>query len=556
MPNEKNNFEENLKKLRDQYAAQLPEKINLIVDDWQTIKTTWEQTILTRLHRNVHSLIGTSGTFGFNALSRQARELETALKPFTEATPDHHNLPDIYHLIEEKLAGLLQLSAEIENPQKVTEKSPGLFAEVKTSHGRTGLLEKTLIYYLDDDLESSSILAENLHAYGFVVEHFHEPISMLEKIASKMPALIILDLMIPDFSEAWIFNLCKQLTEKHIKTFILSVKKDFECRLAAVRAGASAYIIKPADVPSLVNNIRLELNINPLKPAHILLVDDQESILDYYSVVLGAAGMKVDISNNPLDVLDRLEKHRPDLIVLDINMPFVKGDELAAVIRQYPEYQSIPILFFSGDTDMEQKTQLLEIGSDDLLQKGMPLAELVSQIKSRVDRAKILSSFMYEDSLTGLLNHAQIQLTAEKMFGLAKRHKRQCSFVMIDLDNFKAVNDSYGHQTGDKVIKAFAQLLQQRLRPSDQMGRYGGEEFMLILPETSLQDAGNLLNELRKSFQNIDFVEGTGTFKVSFSAGIAENSYCTSASDQVHKADAALYKAKTTGKNKVCLHLH
>ena len=163
---------------------------------------------------------------------------------------------------------------------------------------------------------------------------------------------------------------------------------------------------------------------------------------------------------------------------------------------------------------------------------------------------------MYEDSLTGLLNHAQIQLAAERCFSLSKRHKRTCSFVMIDLDNFKAINDTWGHQTGDKVIKAFSQLLKQRLRPQDYMGRYGGEEFMLVLSETSLQDAGTLANELRKTFHQIEFFEDNEKFNVSFSAGVADNIQCLSASEQIRKSDNALYKAKTSGKNKVCMNLH
>lgn len=559
MTNPTNNFEEQLNKLRAQYATQLPDKIQAIINDWQSLNAQWNSEVVTQLHRNVHSLIGTSGTFGFTAMSQQARRLETALKPFTQSTPDKTDLIDQQASIENELQQLLRLVADITgNKQELPEKiiSEAEFADVKVSTETRNSLDKILIYYMDDNIAASSLLIENLNAYGFSAEHFHEPMSMLERISQAKPALVILDLIIPDFSESWIFNLCKQLSEQHIKTFILSVRKDFECRLAAVRAGASAYIVKPADVPALVNIIRTELNINPLKPPHILLVDDQLSILEYYSTVLQAAGMKVDISDNPLEVLDRLERHRPDLIVLDINMPIVKGDELAAVIRQYPEYQSIPILFFSGDAHMDQKTQLLEIGSDDLLQKGMPLSELVSQIKSRVERAKILSSFMYEDSLTGLLNHGQIQLAAERTFAITRRHKRTCSFVMMDLDNFKAINDTWGHQTGDKVIKAFSQLLQQRLRPSDYTGRYGGEEFMLVLPETSLEDAGNLANELRKSFAQIDFIEGSQKFNVTFSAGVADNSHCQSASDQIRKTDNALYKAKTSGKNKVCMNLH
>jgi diguanylate cyclase (GGDEF)-like protein len=554
-------FEENLKRLKDQYAVQLPEKIKAVMDDWLRIKNTWEQEVITRLHRNVHSLIGTSGTFGFSGLSRQARELETALKPFTHASPQSTDLPEIYRLIEQKLLDLVNqinsindgLDSNITDTVNITDSKN--FIDVKNSKDSSSMLDKTLIYYLDDDLASSAALAENLNSYGFTTEHFREPLSMLERIREQPPALVILDLIIPDFSESWIFNLSRQLTQKKIKTFILSGKKDFDYRLSAVRAGASCYIVKPANIPSLVNNIRAELNINPFKPPHILLVDDQDSILDYYSTVLAAAGMKVDISDNPLDVLDRMEKHRPDLIILDINMPIVKGNELAAVIRQFPEYQSIPILFFTNDTGTVQKTDLLEIGSDDLLYKGMPVAELVRQIKSRVDRAKILSSFMYEDSLTGLLNHAQIQLAAEKNYALAKRHQRLSSIAMLDLDNFKTINDTWGHQTGDKVIKAFSQLLQQRLRASDIIGRYGGEEFMLVLPETSVNDAGAAVNEIRKMFQNIEFYAGTEKFQLSFSAGIAEVSHSRSVSEQIHKADEALYRAKTSGKNKVCMSL-
>ena len=106
-------FEENLKRLKDQYAKQLPGKIKSIIDDWLIIKNSWENEVLTRLHRNVHSLIGTSGTFGFSALSIQARELETALKPFTQASPESHDLPDIYQLIDQKLQKILEQAEQI-----------------------------------------------------------------------------------------------------------------------------------------------------------------------------------------------------------------------------------------------------------------------------------------------------------------------------------------------------------------------------------------------------------------------------------------------------------
>ena len=109
----KPNFEENLQRLKNQYAAQLPEKISAITDDWLQIKNTWTQEIIIRLHRNVHSMIGTSGTFGFSVLSTYARELETALKPFIQAPPPSGDLPDIYPLIDERLRTLVNLAEDI-----------------------------------------------------------------------------------------------------------------------------------------------------------------------------------------------------------------------------------------------------------------------------------------------------------------------------------------------------------------------------------------------------------------------------------------------------------
>ncbi len=544
------NFEDHLKKLKNQYLIQLPEKINAIKDDWSILKKEWKHEYITQLHRNVHNLIGTSGTFGLSNLSTMAREIETLLKPFMHESIQQMNNVESKQNIEQKIIALTTIIEGIQTEANNESTSkPSLIAD--ENYFQKNKTENNLIFYLDDDVLYAEKMTENLNAYGLSVINFRDADSMLEKTREQLPLLVILSLSISDYSDSLILNLSRQLADIRIKTFIISNKNDFDCRLAAVRAGASAFILKSIEAPVLVNMIKSELNLLSVRPPNVLFVDDQESILNYYSNILAAAGMKVDISNNPLDVLERMEKSRPDILVLDINMPIVKGNELAAVIRQFPEYQSIPILFLSAEED--NKTLLLEIGSDDLLQKGMPVAELVRQIRSRVERARLLSSFMFEDSLTGLLNHAQIQLAAEKNIALANRHRRHCSIVMIDLDNFKSINDTWGHQAGDKVIKAMSQLLKQRLRISDLMGRYGGEEFMLVLPDTDVNNAGNLINELRKSFEAIQFNEKEHKFKVTFSAGISQNSHDQSAKEMIRRADEALYRAKSNGKNKVCM---
>lgn len=563
----KSSFEQHLDKLKTEYSEQLPSKLAAIASDWNLLCEQWQPDINTLLHRNIHSLIGTSGTFGFLDLSKAARELETILKPLTAIT-DNNFLPDaqlrkqfdrsykklLEHANPSSKGAEYNIEEEIVNISATVIDKPLITAPVFSSEIRqSGIIaQDILIYYLDDEIEAPELLIQSLISYGFKAKHFRTMAQLLEAIRTKKPNLAILDLMMPDITNESVFSLASSIVSMDIRVIILSSQSDFNSRLAAVRSGIIAYVVKPADVPSLVTLIRSTLRLDSDKPPHILIVDDQESVAEFYGTVLEHTGMKVTREINPLAVLDVMEANTPDLLLIDLNMPIVNGDELAAVIRQFEEYHSIPILFLSAEAHPEIKTRLLEIGSDDLLSKGMNTEEFVRQIRSRVERSKILTSMMYQDSLTGLLNHAQIQLAAERVFLHCRRKELHFCIAMIDIDKFKKVNDTYGHLTGDRVIKAIAQLFQQRLRITDYIGRFGGEEFMLVLPDININDAGNLINNLRKSFAAIEFRENGIAFNVSFSAGIAASTGMNNFIEQIKIADEALYRAKERGRNIVC----
>jgi diguanylate cyclase (GGDEF)-like protein len=580
MTTPKSSFEQHLEKLKADYKAQLPGKIDAILNDWRTLLGAWKPELMIILHRNVHSLIGTSGTFGFTDISKTARNLETLLKPMPEDVNEHYK-PDEYlcSQIETIISSLQKQTAtqssetaeatntaeaadtttptETNEPPKISETTVDTSlnaTNVQLAENRNSgtVAQDILIYYLDDEIASPELLIQNLISYGFKSKHFRTMAQLLEAIQHTKPSLVILDLMMPNVTTDSVFNLARTIVKLDIKVIILSGSNDFNNRLEAVRADVGAYMVKPADIPSLVSLIRNLLKLNNDRPPHIMIVDDQASVAKFHALILENAGMQVTIETNPLHVLDALEIQTPDLLLLDLNMPIVNGDELAAVIRQHEQYQSIPILFLSAEIQADTKTRLLEIGSDDLLPKGMQPAEFIRQVKSRVERSKILTAMMYQDSLTGLLNHAQIQLAAERVFQQCKRKNLHFCIAMIDIDFFKKVNDTYGHLTGDRVITAVAQLLQQRLRTTDYIGRFGGEEFMLVLPDININDAGNLINSLRKSFSLINFKENGVRFNVSFSAGIAESIGMKDFVEQTKMADEALYRAKHRGRNIVC----
>ena len=553
MTSEKSSFELHLEKLKGEYKIQLPQKIGAIASDWQSLVVKWEPENIIKLHRNVHSLIGTSGTFGFGDISKTARKLEELFKDLLGQKDENFSIDaQLIQSANKIIATLAELTnATITNLIR-TEDYSELQKQLSQPLTSGTVAQDILIYYFDTEAAAPELLVQNLMSYGFKSQHFRTMDLLLDAINHKKPSLIIIDLMMPETDLEGIFELAHNFVQIGIKIFIFSGKDDFLSRLHSVRAGIHSYVTKPADIPSLVGLIRNHLNLNINKPNHILVVDDQISVAEFYSTILEQAGMKVTIETNPCEVLAAMQAHTPDLLLLDLNMPIVNGDELAAVIRQQEQYQSIPILFLSANANPDKKTDLLEIGSDDLLSKGMAPEELVRHVKSRVDRAKILTAMMYQDSLTGLLNHAQIQLAAERVFLQAKRKNSSFTIIMIDIDKFKLVNDTYGHLNGDRVIKALAQLLQQRLRVTDYIGRFGGEEFLIILPDINISDTENIINSLRKSFSLIDFKDKGLSFNVTFSAGVATNKDMNTFIEQIKMADVALYKAKKLGRNRVC----
>jgi diguanylate cyclase (GGDEF)-like protein len=564
MASDKNSFELHLEKLKNEYKAQLPAKVDAIVADWGKLCNAWQPELMVIFHRNIHSLIGTSGTFGFNDISKTARMLEEQIKPLLNQNNEDFTINA--ELYEPVMNIINTITTLLSPPATEPLQNNGLIALNNTTFDydkldkqlsqtrNSGIVaQDILIFYVDHEITAPELLLQNILSYGFKSKHFRSMTQLVDAMQHSQPNLIIIDLTLPDIRQENIFDLARTFVQRGIKVFIFSGKDDFTSRLHSVRAGIHAYVTKPADIPVLVGMIRNHLNLNINKPTHILIVDDQVSVANFYGTILEQAGMKVTIETDPYKVLPTMQAYGPDLLLLDLHMPEVNGDELAAVIRQQEKYQSIPILFISANAHPDKKTDLLEIGSDDLLSKGMPPEELVRHVKSRVDRAKILTAMMYQDSLTGLLNHAQIQLAAERVFQHCNRKGSSFTIAMIDIDQFKSVNDTYGHLTGDRVIKALSQLLQQRLRTTDYIGRFGGEEFLLVMPDININDAGNLLNGLRKVFSVIEFKENGVKFNVSFSAGVAENTGMKSFMEQIKIADEALYKAKERGRNVVCV---
>lgn len=239
----------------------------------------------------------------------------------------------------------------------------------------------------------------------------------------------------------------------------LSDEVDFETRLAALKAGAKAYFARPVGALDLVDTLDLLAEQRDEDPFRVLIVEDDELSLKYFEAALGQAGIDVLAVTDPTKALEALSDFRPELILLDLYMPQVPGKELVAVIRQEAAFLSIPIVFISAEDDKAKQLEVMRIGADDFLTKPIGAEHLVSAVTIRAQRFRQLRSLMLRDSLTGLLNHT----TSKEQLGIElsrmRRLKQNLAFALIDLDHFKSVNDTYGHQTGDQVLKTLSSLL-------------------------------------------------------------------------------------------------
>lgn len=408
-----------------------------------------------------------------------------------------------------------------------------------------------LIYVLEQDEALAAAVADHLSPYGYRVQCFASAGDFRAALWQQAPVAALVNL--PSTPEGPISVLIGELACERLFPFLLmSDRQDFDSRLRAVRAGAKGFVAKPLDVPALVDQLDALTETTPPQPFRIILVDDDPVMGQLYELALRKSGMEVVKLADPTEAIAAIHDHDPDLLITDFNMPQCTGLELASVIRGHGELETLPIVFLTADERTGVRRSAVSFGGDAFLTKPVNLPELVETVRARARRARQLRSKMIRDSLTGALNHAMIKELLAGEMARVQRFQAPACFVMIDIDHFKQVNDTYGHPAGDQVIKALARLLQQQLRRTDHIGRYGGEEFAVIMPRTDVADAMSRVEALRELFAAIPHRAGDTTFTTTFSAGIAVSGRGYDAT-MSEAADAALYAAKRAGRNRVHL---
>lgn len=552
-----------LRAVKADYAATLPEKIEQIEQTWNRLsRGKWNHDDIEALDRMMHSLTGSGKTFGFDLLSDSARRLEHYLKQFVQEkkVPNNEQRGHIRLLLSEvkQVAIPGSASSHPEGPglvQRMTNAAKILAQDESTSSRFWTPVSAPRIFIVENEPTLAELLTVQLRYFGYEVSVFSTLAEFRLAMKSQSDVLVLMDVTFPESRDGGIDAMKEIQQGRHVPVPVIFVAAhdEFATRLEAVRAGGIAFLSKPVNIDNLLN--KLDAMSSPLSPIpyRILIVDDSEPLLVYYAEVLERAGMVVKAVSNPLEVMPILHEFTPDLILLDIYMPGCNGMELAKIFGQLDILAGVPIVFLSAESDLERQLFAMGMGADDYLVKPIEPQHLVSSVSSRVQRGIKLRSFMVRDSLTGLLNHTAITEQLARAVAQTKRRGAPMSLAMIDIDNFRSVNDTYGHAVGDQVIKCLARLLKQRLRETDLIGRHGGEEFAVILSHTDATAAAKVVDVIRNDFSHVRHLANGTEFFVTFSCGIAD---CRDFNDLLTLGDAAekaLGRAKQRGRNRIML---
>ncbi|MCX7571935.1 diguanylate cyclase [Tumebacillus sp. DT12] len=284
----------------------------------------------------------------------------------------------------------------------------------------------------------------------------------------------------------------------------------------------------------------------------LLLIDDDDLLRSYLVKQLELAGYRIDDASDVETAKAKLRESAYDVILLDLMMYPQSGYELFDFLKEDPTLKWIPLVVLSGRDDLDDKVRCLRLGADDYVTKPFEYEELEARIFSLLKRSKQFEQMAFRDALTGVYNRRYFDHHLQMVLQWVQQDDKPISLAFLDIDRFKSINDTYGHQVGDMVLQGLGHLLQQNLRTTDLLARYGGEELVILFQDTTAEQAAIVMHRILEKVrvQPLVRAEGQGTC-ITFSAGVAQWQPGLTEKRWIAMADDAMYRAKQAGRDRV-----
>lgn len=449
------------------------------------------------------------------------------------------------------------------------------------------------VLVVDDLLPNIKLLEAKLKSEFYRVATAQSGAEALEKIKKEPPDVILLDVMMPEMDG---FETCRRIKSDPISSDIpvvmVTALSDVEDRVHGLNAGADDFLTKPINDLALFARIRSLVRLKSMTDelklrdktgeqfgisenednkladisgSKILLVDDDASQAQQIKSKLHEFGGEVITIPDPAQAVESTETIDYDLIMVSTQLTTDDGLHLCTHFRSQDKTRNTPLLIIIEDSDTDLLIKGLDMGINDYLITPIDSNEVVARVKIQIRRKKFQDALQakgqksldmaIKDGLTGVFNRRYFDIHAEKMLNNSVTNGKPMALMLLDIDHFKSVNDTYGHQSGDEVLKQLPLRVQRSVRPTDLFARYGGEEFVVVMPDTSVQNAASVAERIRKAMMAEVFTipASPGTLAKTVSIGVTFSEAGDTIQSMLERADKALYHVKNTGRNKVAV---
>ena len=505
-----------LTQLVQRYHSSLDKKrADLMAAYHAASESGWNEDGTAVLKLLVHRMAGSAASYGFADLGDAARMLDQALQFRTVGEPPEHLSNHFDRLTRE-------LDACLRRPPPG---DPHAGTAQDTAQNR--LTELPRIVLVDDDPAMVDILTRQLMAVGFDISGFTDPFAAMESVGGIRPACILMDLMFSE-GEDYGFQIAEAMVARlRYKPGLvyLSQRTDVRARQWAVDSGADAFFTKPVNVTALAQLLEQFVGRGepgPIDVGRIAIIEDDVQIGQYYSTLLEGSGFRTALVSDPVEALERLLEFRPDLVLMDMQMPDLDGIELTQILRQHESLFDIPVIFLTSVSDPGLLRGALRAGADALLSKGDDPELILSVIQRRIQRFRRVTYTLTRDPLTRLYNRPALMERVSFELQRAQRDEQAFCIAAFDIDGYRELNETHGRSVGDHVLREITEQVRARLRHVDVVGRYGGAEIMIVMPSTRLCSGEAVMNELTSRIAEHPMRFGELTLNVSVTTAVLE----------------------------------
>ncbi len=450
------------------------------------------------------------------------------------------------------------------------------------------------ILIVDDEPLNIKLIAGKLHAENYEILTALSGKKALKIIDEHRPDIILLDIMMPDMNGYEVTRRLKSNPKTaHIPIILVTALNQPEHKQMGMKAGADEFLNKPVNTLELLARVKSLIRLNRfheqlksriqteslftgeqksdtfskkeiLNPS-VLLIEDSDEDIRLMRHYLSDLTIRLHVVKTGEDALNLIVKQSFDVVLLDIFLPGMDGFELCQFLKEKDATRNIQIVVISASNDLDNKIRCIELGSDDFLVKPVNRDEIKARIRALIKKKEYMDrlSMKYEnaihaamtDKLTGLFNQAFFKHSLDIEIKRIKRHHQALGLLMVDVDNFKQHNDTFGHQVGDDILHDIGTLIKTSIREVDLAARYGGEEFAVLLPYVDKVIALEVAERVRNNINSAILIPRTSNIQLNVTVSIGIALIPSDAGDAetlIKHADIALYKAKHAGKNQSC----